>query len=155
MSNDVAARVALVTYGSPLWQLHAQAFPAYFDRGGFATLRGRLFSSRRRTLTPKPAGWRSFFRRTDYIGKEVFGSATFEEEIPDPATEPRIDTLPTVQTLPSWPDSPRTVWADLAKHSFYNSEVQYKEWIDNLREWMADGPGEGPKSPTSNSPPRG
>lgn len=147
VSNDLAARVAFVTYGSPLWQLHAQAFPAYFDRKGFASLRDRLFGSRRDTPTPEPAAWRSFFRRTDYIGKEVFGDATFEKEIPDPATEPRIDNLPPGQTLSSWPDPPRIVWAGLAKHSFYYNEVSFKKWIENLRDWMAGGPGERTERP--------
>ncbi|HYH28597.1 MAG TPA: hypothetical protein VEA19_07480, partial [Actinomycetota bacterium] len=143
VDREVASRTALLTYGSPLWQLHAQAFPAYFDREGFASVRDRLFGALLEEPTPEPSAWRNLYRRTDYIGKEVFGDSTFESELPDPATTPRVDELKPGEVLPSWPDPPRTVWADLAKHSFYYYETEYKAWVAKLRDWMQAGPGDG------------
>ena len=135
VKDEVAQRVALVTYGSPLWQLHAMAFPAYFDREFFSELRQRLFG---RAMSEQP-GWRHFYRRTDYIGKEVFGDSAQEDEVPDPASQPRVDEQRS-GVIPSWPDPQRSVWVDLARHSFYNNEEQVKKWLRKLRGWMAQSP---------------
>jgi hypothetical protein len=132
LEDDVTKHIALITYGSPLWQLHAMAFPAYFDQGGFAEVRERLFDPG----VPENVGWRHFYRRTDYIGKEVFCDESLEEEVPDPADEPRPALVPP----DSWPDPPRDVWVDLARHSFYNNEEQLKDWLQKLRSWMAADP---------------
>jgi hypothetical protein len=63
-------KVALVTFGCPLTQLYAKAFPSHFDRHWFEELRGRL------------SDWDNYYRPTDYIGKRVFieyDEATTEE----------------------------------------------------------------------------
>jgi hypothetical protein len=131
---EVVSQIAFVTYGSPLRQLHQMAFPAYFSQEGYQHLRTALW----------PAGdtdvrsWKSFFRRTDYIGKRVFEQAEIDQVVPDPAEEP---ALPTTSTGPApanfdYPDPPRTVWADLARHSFYNEELLLKRWIRILKKAM-------------------
>jgi hypothetical protein len=129
--DRVAKRVALVTYGSPLWQLFAMAFPAYVGRDGFHRLRRRLFDGG----GDDTLAWRSFYRRTDYIGKEVFADPALEEEVPDPAQGPVAASQP----ADPWPDPPRTPWVDLARHSFYNWEEQLKGWLERLRKAMTSG----------------
>ena len=127
--DRVARRVALVTYGAPLWQLHAMAFPAYFHVEEFHKLRGRLFGGR---AGDSPA-WRNFYRQSDYIGKRVFGAPPLDTVVPDPAEAP-------APPLPTWPDPQRTPWLDLAKHSFYNNEAQLKVWLGTLKAQLRRGP---------------
>jgi hypothetical protein len=122
--DRVARRVALITYGSPLWQLYAMAFPAYFDRRGFDRLRKRLVGG----TGPGSLAWLNFYRRTDYIGKEVFGNE-LDVEVDDPAREPTASTQP----KRPWPDPPRTPWIDLDRHSFYNNETKLKKEVASLR----------------------
>jgi hypothetical protein len=126
--DRVARRVALLTYGSPLWQLHAMAFPAYFDRRGFERLRKRLYGG----AAARSPAWRNFYRRTDYIGKEVFGNH-LDEEVDDPARVPTAVNQP----KQAWPDPPRSPWVDLARHSFYNSEEKLKKHVETLRKEMS------------------
>jgi pimeloyl-ACP methyl ester carboxylesterase len=129
LPDAVTKEVALVTYGSPLRQLHAMAFPAYFNVEAFHALRTRLFDDGHAPST----AWRSLYRRTDYIGKTVLLEPAFEEEVPDPAREPATAGLPPAQQLPSWPDPSRSVWVDIYAHSFYNSEEQLKRLLEDLR----------------------
>lgn len=134
-SPDVTRDIAFVTYGSPLRQLYAWAFPAYFDPTAFRELQSRLFSGH---LRGSPWAWRNFYRLTDYIGKKVFDDGALEEVIPDPARQPALGPLPLDRPVdPAWPDTPRTIWMDLARHSFYNSEPRLKEWIAKLRVELA------------------
>lgn len=138
--DHVAKEVALVTYGSPLWQLYGRFFPAYFDKEDFVELRSQLYPATR------TSPWRNFFRRTDYIGKRVFEGTSVEDcdqEVPDPAILPRISGLDLDQPLDAWPDPVRTAWSALARHSFYNSEVQLKTYVRDVKEELA-----GPVGPT-------
>ena len=130
MPDDVVRETVFVTYGSPLRQLYAMAFPAYFSEGDFAALRARLFDDDR---TPA-ASWRSFYRLTDYIGKTVFEDAAFEEAVPDPATGPLTSDVPLGRPFEgAFPDTPRTPWTELLLHSYYNREGQLKAWIREVR----------------------
>ncbi|HYT30520.1 MAG TPA: hypothetical protein VEN82_07060 [Actinomycetota bacterium] len=126
---DVKGEVAFVTYGSPLHQLHEMAFPGYFARSDFDRLLGELFSD---GGTPDPR-WRSFFHRTDYIGKAVFLDGVHDVIIPDPAERPFVSGLPLDRQLSAWPDPPRTAWADLAQHSHYREEHHIRDWVFAVR----------------------
>ncbi len=57
---DVRARVAFLTYGSPLQRLYARWFPTFFDRETFAELGRRL-----------PGRWQNLYRSTDPIGGAI------------------------------------------------------------------------------------
>lgn len=132
--NHVVKEVAMVTYGSPLWQLYGRFFPAYFDKDDFIELRSQLYPS------AQTNSWRNFFRRTDYIGKRVFEGTSIEDcdqEVPDPAILPRISSLTLDERLDAWPDPVRTAWSRLARHSFYNSEVQVKTYVRDVKEDLA------------------
>jgi hypothetical protein len=148
LPDDVLREVAFVTYGAPLRQLYEMSFPAFFSRAGFEALRERLFPDQG---TP-PAAWRGFYRLTDYIGKTVFEDPRFEEVVPDPAVEPTTASAPLDRPLgTSFPDTPRTAWSELLLHSYYNREVQLKEWLGERRRRMGephlDG-GEPPSGPS-------
>jgi hypothetical protein len=128
----VAERVALVTMGSPLAQLYARFFPAYFGVDGqFGKLRERLAEAN------PDAGleaWRSFFRETDYVGKRVFGPADAgDTPLADPA---KIDD-PELPDPEVRPDPVRIGWTDLARHSLYWNETEVKAHIASVRAALA------------------
>ena len=105
MSGDEdLARVALVTYGSPLARLHARFFPAYVGPNELAWLRRQLFS------------WDNFYRATDHIGQSVFdevpGAGADDRELPDPA-EGALDLTPSEPG----PEADRVPWRDVAGHN--------------------------------------
>jgi hypothetical protein len=155
-ADSLTEQTALVTYGCPLRQLYAWAFPAYFDPDDFRALRSRLFDG---ADTRSPWAWRNLYRRTDFIGKEVFGERALERIVPDPAEEPQPGQLPLDRPIEtSWPDTPRTAWMDLAKHSFYNHEEMVKTWLAQLRERLSRGPrrkAAGTKAPPTANAKRG
>jgi hypothetical protein len=140
--TELLANVALVTYGSPLSQLHARFFPAYFNSDLFADLEAELV---RGTATnhhgnQAPASWHNFFRLTDYIGKKVFivqQPDPYNEEVPDPPEEPQISDIPLDEVLEGRPDPFRSPWVGLSRHSYYNSEPALKDWLKSLRELLA------------------
>jgi hypothetical protein len=135
MPDDVLSQISFLTYGTPLRQLYQMAFPAYFEERDFERLRGRLFDDHG---SPPPT-WRIFYRLTDYIGTTVFGDPTIEEPVPDPAEEPLLSDAPLGRPAgESFPDTPRTAWSDLYKHSYYNTEVALKRWLVDLKRRMAD-----------------
>jgi hypothetical protein len=142
---DVLRHIAFVTYGCPLRQLHAMAFPAFFLPSDFVSLRGRLFDEDGGPDRRRPAAsWRSFYRLTDYIGKEVFADPAFEEIVPDPAEGPLTSGWSIDRPfLAAYPDPPRTPWTDLALHSYYNDEDQLKAWLRELRARMGEQHAEG------------
>ena len=122
----VRPSVALVTVGSPLAQLYARWFPAYFGVSGqFQRLRDQLAGGRER-------GWRNFWRETDYIGKRVFpGDDPQDVCLHDPARGP--GTGPGAFPAPTPPpDLDRVTWTELARHSQYLNEPAVKEWVRQL-----------------------
>lgn len=58
--EDIAQRVALLTFGSPLRRLYVRNFPAYFGTGALPRLRRR-----------QPSQWINLWARTDPIGSWV------------------------------------------------------------------------------------
>ncbi|MDQ3981726.1 MAG: hypothetical protein M3271_03485, partial [Actinomycetota bacterium] len=93
---DLAKRISLVTYGSPLSRLHSAFFPGYFDPAAFARLAGKLCPGTVQVNGDAlPMGWRNFYRLTDYIGQRVEFEPAPQDvnvEVPDPPeTEPDED----------------------------------------------------------------
>lgn len=129
---DLAKRICLVTYGSPLSRLHSAFFPGYFDPAAFSQLAGRLCPRAVQVNgIPLPMGWRNFYRLTDYIGQRVEFEPPCDVnvEVPDPPETPS-------NTEPAYferPDPLRAAWVDLALHSDYNSEIVMKKWSETLR----------------------
>ncbi|MBW3605756.1 MAG: hypothetical protein KY460_12790 [Actinobacteria bacterium] len=136
----VLQRVALVTYGSPIVQLYARFFPAYFHGSLLADVHTHLFDD---GLTPH-AGWRNFYRETDYVGKALFVdvlSIDADQLLDDPATQPDVDDLPFTEVLASAPDPVREAFTTIAGHSDYNGELELRTWVEALAERLrrADG----------------
>lgn len=126
--REVLERISLLTYGSPLGSLYGRFFPAYFPPTLIRDLEQRM-----RAPDGHPE-WHNFYRRTDYIGRTVFGDVDtlpepLDQELPDPAMWPIIEELDLNLRLPAWPDPIRTAWSDLARHSFYNNEVVVQTWL--------------------------
>lgn len=135
-SDEVVARVRLVTYGSPLETIYSRMFPAYFGTHPNADLLRRLSTSGHRMP------WRNFYRLTDPIGgpidpeKRLAASAE-----PEPGFE--FDTLlddPAMGPLPVSPkqgiapfEPPRETWGAVAAHSHYLAEPKVQDWIESLR----------------------
>lgn len=136
----VLRRIALVTYGSPIVQLYARFFPAYFHRSLLVDVRAHLFDD---GLTPH-AGWRNFYRETDYVGKALFADAPSidaDQLLDDPAAQPDIDELPLTEVLASGADPTREAFTTIAGHSDYNGELELRSWVETLtaRLRRADG----------------
>jgi hypothetical protein len=130
-------RVALATYGSPLTTMYGPNFPAYF---GVTDTFGLL----REALAPiAGAGWRSFYRPTDYIGKRVF-------ELPGGVLNP-VDAMADVRLPESIRFdsvvndgvglSPPPVLAPLhppESHSNYDREPQFRAWMAHVKASLAE-----------------
>lgn len=135
---DVAGRVALVTYGSPVAQLYQRFFPALFHLPLTLGLHRRLA----RGEISSGMAWRNFYRATDYVGKALFtdtGLAAVDRELDDPAVQPVHDDLPLGDVVAGAPDPVREAFSALAMHSDYNGEVELRAWIDQLRNHLGHG----------------
>ncbi|PSK96389.1 hypothetical protein CLV30_12648 [Haloactinopolyspora alba] len=80
LPDDAAARVALLTHGSPLRRFYARFYPAYVGPNALETLREHV-----------DGRWRNLYRRTDPIGSWVLDPPGDEfrrvdRELRDPAT---------------------------------------------------------------------
>jgi hypothetical protein len=130
---SLADGVALVTVGSPLAQLYARFYPAYFGPDGqFAALRTRLSAANPGLGAD---AWRSFYRLTDYIGQRVHGPAPDQGdvEVADPAE--RTDDVPDPVVRP---DQIRLGWSELDRHSFYWNEPAVQHHLAALRARLAN-----------------
>ncbi|MDX3097645.1 hypothetical protein PV703_02520 [Streptomyces sp. ME01-24h] len=80
------ARIALLTYGSPLGRLYGRWFPAYFGPPALTALHGEVHA------------WRNLWRRTDPIGGPVHldgpGPPVDRAPLPDPAVYGRTQEHP-------------------------------------------------------------
>jgi hypothetical protein len=121
--------VALVTFGSPLRTLYARFFPGYFSQADFRWLRDHMYRVDARPCIP----WKNFFRRTDYVGQELFEEPEFhrcDTLIHDPPRDPPYgDVDPNV---PIWipPDPPQPNWTRPLVHSYYNNARELRDWVD-------------------------
>ena len=66
LAPEDRARVAVLTYGSPLRRLYSRMFPAYFGPTALADLADSL-------RTPTDVRWRNLWRATDPIGGPIAG----------------------------------------------------------------------------------
>lgn len=146
-SRGLLRDVALVTYGSPLQQLHARVFPSCFGAEAYAMVAD--------SMTPlevgwdgddAPAGWRHFSRDTDPLRQRLeFGDPEESERrytnVPDPATGPLWGTSEPGDAAPLAPDAPRAAWVNLAGHSHYHSEPALQSWIAAVAGALAAPPG--------------
>ncbi len=117
------ADIAFVTFGCPLYQLYVRFFPEMFSCSDFLALRSVLAHGH------QDIGWKSFYRRTDYVGQVVFpGTSGIDVRIPDPPTKPsRANPGGTVSIVP---DSPPPIWTKLSVHSLYNNTPEMRAWVD-------------------------
>lgn len=135
--RTITSGVAFVTFGSPLAQLHARFFPEAF---GAADLFGDLRSCLLELPDDECAGWRNFFRRTDYVGQGLFGcanSAGCDRELPDPPREPMFTDPSSGGPLVSPTDPPPPAWIRNTVHSYYLSERELRDWVDELKRTLA------------------
>ncbi|AYY14808.1 hypothetical protein EF847_21060 [Actinobacteria bacterium YIM 96077] len=108
---DVAARIRLVTLGSPLRRLYARYFPAYLDRPAIASL-----------AEAAEGHWRNLYRHTDPIGSWVLQ--------PDPAfAQPAApaDSMVDRRLL-----DPPTLNDDIAGHNGYWDDANYAPHVEEL-----------------------
>jgi hypothetical protein len=134
--RSITEGVAFVTFGSPLAQLHARFFPEAFGAPNlFDDLRSSLLALPRNEC----AGWQNYFRRTDYVGQQLFGctgTASCDSVLADPPHEP---VFPTGRPIPlvSRTDPPPPAWIKNTVHSYYLSERALRKWVDDLRSALA------------------
>jgi hypothetical protein len=115
----LGTEVALITMGSPLSQLHAPFFPAYFDNEGDAEQRRNAYIEMRRALY----SWCNYYRATDYIGKAI--AAGVDPDL-DPAQLQKLLGL-------DWElRDPSTLFGDLSTHSGYPDEEAVRNRIRSL-----------------------
>lgn len=110
--DEPSQRLALLTYGSPLSHLYAQAFPSVFSRDCLAMLCEKLASDR------TSLRWKNLYRTTDPIG----GRINFDPPGPPAA----------------WEEALASVDVELAdpcgrQHSRYPVEPEYKASAAELR----------------------
>jgi len=114
--------------GSPLAQLYARFFPADVGAGG------QLPALRERIARANPGldrmAWATFWRDTDYIGKQVFGGGSPDDrQLPDPPL-----------AGPAQPP-PRPVAAlVLRAHLGYFDAPEVVDWTQRLRARLAGSP---------------
>lgn len=137
----VLRRIALVTYGSPIAELYSRFFPAYFPVTLLRDVHAHLFDDGH---APQ-AGWRNFYRETDYVGRALFGgepSIDADVMLKDPAVSPDIDALPWTDACADAPDPIREAFTVVAGHSDYNGEQELRAWVDALRTRLGSSDGD-------------
>jgi hypothetical protein len=125
---DKTKNVALVTFGSPLRTLYGRFFPAYFARRDFLWLRAHLAKGDGHPCVP----WRNFFRRTDYVGQELFGGVLGDCDvlIPDPPRDLPYGYVDPEVPIRVPPDPPQPAWTRPLVHSYYNNARELRAWVD-------------------------
>ncbi|MEU1012409.1 hypothetical protein [Streptomyces sp. NPDC005890] len=104
----VRARVALLTYGSPLERLYGRWFPAHFGPPALAALHHDI------------ACWRNLYRRTDPIG----GPVRVPARVPDD-TAPDVDHEPLRDPLAYGRSTDHPIPAPILGHSDYQSDPAF------------------------------
>lgn len=104
--SAVAARVALLTHGSPLTRLYARYFPEYCSPEMYGAMADRL------------AGWVNLWRVTDFIGGPVAAPGVEDREVFDP---------PSTQAPAPGEPRPRPF-----RHSDYDRTDEYRHALEEL-----------------------
>src|SRR5436309_8302760 len=121
----------MVTFGCPLRKRRAHCFPAYFRVEDMVDLEGNLFHG---DGADPCVGWTNFFRRTDYIGQEVFTGARRDGislegcdcKLSDPPQEPRRDDIPLDRPFVAPADLPVPIFTRPVVHSYYNNSPELR-----------------------------
>ncbi|WP_436847379.1 hypothetical protein [Streptomyces aureus] len=118
LDPSVRARVALLTYGSPLERLYGRWFPAHFGPAALASLHRDV------------ACWRNLYRRTDPIGGPVLLSGDCGPEVDhDPLRDPLAYGRTERQPLP----------APVLGHSDYQADPVFADERERLLERLLPG----------------
>jgi hypothetical protein len=131
---NIVPEVALVTFGCPLRKMHARFFPAYFRVEDMVDLEAHLFQG---DGADPCVGWTNFFRRTDYIGQEVFTEARrdgkslegCDRKLSDPPQEPRRDDTPLDRPFAVPADLPVPIFTQPVVHSYYNNSPELRHRV--------------------------
>lgn len=123
------ARVAFVTYGSPIAALYGKVSPAYFGPSDVLLLASRLCGG-------SEIEWANFYPDTDPIGGRVFAPpmGKRDQQLEDPAIMPEVPDTPD----PSDPEPDRSAWTDLAGHSHYHREPGLKQRVRSVKAILAE-----------------
>ncbi len=137
-------KVAFMTYGSPLSQLHARYFPRLFSSSDYKELKDSLYEGSVSGI--EATDWCNFYRLSDYIGKEVRfearakGAPPLEDAsniiVSDPC-EDAVSRDSETKEWPGYPDPVRLPFDAMALHSYYPSELRLKNHVSKLREAMS------------------
>ena len=134
LEEEVTHKVALVTYGSPLTQLHARFFPAYF------------LEARHTLYDIVCKRWKSFYRLTDYIGMGIGRGGGTDDPL-NAVDNPALEDPPTrpsaSQIEPGAPPEASELepFSRLNRHSHYRREEAVRNQVDLFKEQLADSPG--------------
>jgi hypothetical protein len=134
LEEEITHKVALVTYGSPLTQLHARFFPAYF------------LEARHTLYDMVCRRWKSFYRLTDYIGMGI-GRGEGTDDPLDAVDNPALEDPPTrpsaSQIEPGAPPEASELepFTRLNRHSHYRREEAVREQVDLFMKQLAAASG--------------
>jgi pimeloyl-ACP methyl ester carboxylesterase len=121
--EELANRVALLTFGSPLRRLYARNFPAYFGTGALPRLRQRT-----------PRRWINLWARTDPIGSWVQDD---RDRSMQAALEDVDYRLLDVVSLAVGPDG---TYPPICGHSGFWRRPEYRDAVNMLEtSLLADG----------------
>jgi hypothetical protein len=153
--EDITKKVALVTFGSPLYRMHSRYFPAYFRQDeehtdeehsneqhsneeptdeahrDFDRLADRLFTDGN-PCTP----WSNVYHRTDYVGQKVLVGTKFsrcDRELPDPAQWRKYGRRSVRRSWAVPADQPPPIFTRALVHSYYFNSLELLtsiRWIE-------------------------
>jgi len=127
--SSTVSDISLVTFGSPLTDLHARFFPYWFGRDDLVP-----------SLAERLRAWHNLYRHTDYIGRRIQGVSS--RVCNDPATPDDLDDADPDTLFDD--ETRRQPWGPLLRHSGYRREsavaASVATEVNNLLSSGAAGP---------------